>query len=72
MEGKRRELIAQISALARTHGMSWQPRPGRQRGPHEVFLLGGQVVPIPRHREIGEMLARSIIRQAERIIGEVE
>ncbi|PYY35559.1 type II toxin-antitoxin system HicA family toxin [Curtobacterium sp. MCBD17_030] len=37
----------------------------RHGGRHDVFLFGSERIEIPRHREIREMLARSIIRNCD-------
>jgi len=36
----------------------------RSKGPHDVFGRGSQRIPVPRHREIKEHLARQILRDA--------
>jgi predicted RNA binding protein YcfA (HicA-like mRNA interferase family) len=39
----------------------------RDRGPHTVFRgQDGNNISVPRHNEIGEILAKAIIRQSER------
>lgn len=35
----------------------------RSGGGHDIYAKGSQREPIPRHREIDEMLARSIIKR---------
>ncbi len=67
---KRRDPIKQLASLAAAHDLAWEMRPGRRRGPHETFQIAGRTIPIPRHREIGEMLARAIIREVESVIEE--
>jgi mRNA interferase HicA len=38
----------------------------RQGGNHEIWTNGAETQPVPRHSEINENLARSIIKKAER------
>ena len=42
----------------------------RNTGGHEVLALGGHRIVVPNHREIAEGTAASILRQAERALGE--
>lgn len=37
----------------------------RQGGRHEIWTNGDVEEPIPRHREINEMLAKKILKKAE-------
>lgn len=37
----------------------------RQGGNHEIFTNGKDYMPVPRHKEINEMLAKSIIKKAK-------
>lgn len=37
----------------------------RQGGNHEVWTNGDMEEPLPRHSEIGEMLAKKILKKAE-------
>lgn len=59
---KRRDLIRNIEALAKEHGVAFKPGEGAK---HDKYTFNGKMVPIPRHREIGEMLAREIIKQCK-------
>ena len=38
----------------------------RRTGPHDVYRWGDHMIPIPRHREVNECLARSILREVQR------
>jgi predicted RNA binding protein YcfA (HicA-like mRNA interferase family) len=40
----------------------------REGGSHSIFRNGrtGTLIPVPRHAEIGESLARKIVRDAKR------
>jgi predicted RNA binding protein YcfA (HicA-like mRNA interferase family) len=55
---KRRELLRQIAALGAT-----LVREGRG---HSIYRnpRTGQLIPVPRHAEIAEVLARKIVRDA--------
>lgn len=63
---KRRDLINQITELAHTHGVTFEEDGGTK---HEKYRFNGKMVPIPRHREIGEMLAREILKQCKSTLG---
>ncbi len=53
---KRRELEAELRKLG------W--RFERHGGKHDVWTDGERSEPIPRHKEINELLARAILRRA--------
>jgi mRNA interferase HicA len=53
---KRRDLIRRLQEA----GFSLL----RSKGPHDVYGRGTQRIPVPRHREIKEYLARKILRDA--------
>ncbi|PWJ24370.1 hypothetical protein ATK17_0460 [Branchiibius hedensis] len=63
----RRILIKRISKAAKDANVEWLLV--RQRANHEVYSPGGQLVPVPRHSEIGESLTRAIHKQAESKLG---
>lgn len=52
---KRKDLIA----LLEKNG--WKL--ARQSGGHDVYIKEQQIEPIPRHREINELLAKAIIKR---------
>lgn len=62
----RGELERQIAALVKATGATWEPV--GSHGPHDKFRLNGRSIMIPRHREIGEGLARAILRQIQRAL----
>ncbi len=64
---KRRDLLKTILTAARAAGLGFESV--RSRGAHEVFSLDGLTIPVPRHREIAEGTARSILRQCEAKLG---
>ena len=63
---KRADLEQRIAKLAADHGATWEYVGG---GDHDKFRLNGKNIMIPRHREIGEGLARTILKQARRALG---
>ncbi len=65
---KRAELIRTISQRARESGLLWVMI--REGGNHSIFTLGDHHVPIPRHREIPDVLARKIMKELESELGE--
>lgn len=68
---KRRDLIKRISGAASAAGLSWEVVATSKRGDHEKWRLGSAAqVSIPRHREINEITAQSILRETERALGQ--
>lgn len=63
---KRRDLISKIAEEAKRQKVAWVPGEG---GKHSAYRLGGMLIPIPRHNEIGEGLAREIFKQCEPGLG---
>jgi mRNA interferase HicA len=62
---KKRDLIKQLRALAAQRGHDLEfVREGRN---HEVWTIGGTRIVIPRHREINERTARSILTRAKEV-----
>jgi len=59
---KQRQLEQQIQRLAKRHGVT--ARLVRQ-GKHEIWECAGLTFSIPRHREIAEGTARTILRRLE-------
>jgi hypothetical protein len=60
---KRVVLLDLIAATAREHGVTFAFI--REGGDHEIWALDGLRIPIPRHREVGEMTTRRILRSLE-------
>jgi predicted RNA binding protein YcfA (HicA-like mRNA interferase family) len=58
--------VKRMDLLARLRALGW--RHLREGGGHEIWTNGdgSRQEAVPRHREINEMLARKIIRSAER------
>ena len=64
---KKHDLMRRLNAIARTGGMDLQMlREGRN---HEIWTIGDERLVIPRHRRINDITARSIIAEAERMVG---
>jgi hypothetical protein len=64
---KRRDVVRKIALEAKQQGASWQL--SREGANHSVYVLNGVVVPIPRHRELGENLAVEIFKECESALG---
>ncbi len=64
---KRRDLVRRIAQRSAELDVSW--RLLRQGAGHEVFILDGQNVLIPRHRELNEITALAILKQCEAKLG---
>lgn len=65
---KRMDLIREISKAARRSGLLWVIV--REGGNHSIFTLGDQRIPIPRHREIPDVLAIKIMKELESELGQ--
>lgn len=61
----KRTLIKQIRAIAKKDGLELTFL--REGGNHEIWSIGGQRLVIPRHREINEYTARSIINMVKEV-----
>jgi hypothetical protein len=64
---KRRDVIKKIGDTAKRRGLSWEL--DRNGANHDVYTLDGLVIPIPRHREIGEQLAVALFKECESKLG---
>jgi hypothetical protein len=60
---KRRDVIRTIGREAKEQGKRWEI--GREGAQHTVYKLAGLTIPIPRHNEIGEGLAREIFKECD-------
>lgn len=60
---KRRNFEKALREIARQHGLSLSLKEG---GNHTIASVGQWREPIPRHREIEEMLARKIIARCRK------
>ena len=66
---KQRQLKLQIRQLAKRHGAT--VRLVRQ-GKHEIWECAGLTFSIPRHREIAEGTARTILKRLEAHLKDLE
>lgn len=60
---KRRDLLRKINQIAKRNDTTAEHTEG---GKHTKITINGKAITVPRHNEIGEGLARTIIRQAEK------
>lgn len=65
---KRRDILSKIATEAATQGVTWTFR--RKGANHDIYSLGGVMVPIPRHREIGERMTEKIFKECVPKLGE--
>lgn len=66
---KKRDLEKSIARMARQHGVSWVSIGGSK---HDKFTLDGVMIMIPRHREIDERLAKSILNDCVLILASID
>src|SRR5688572_26867155 len=59
---KRRDVIKRISKEAKTQGVSFDQK--REGANHTVYNVGGCMIPIARHNEIDDQMAREIFKEA--------
>jgi hypothetical protein len=64
---RRADLIRAIAREAKRQGVAWAI--AREGANHTIFTLGRLRLPIPRHVEIGERLARAILDETEAELG---
>ena len=65
---KRRDVIRRITERARETGNVWSL--ARKGANHDVYRLGGLMIPVPRHNELGEALTEKIFKECEPVLGE--
>jgi len=59
---KRRDLLSRLKRAARDLGVDYSTEEG---GRHTRVSVGGNTTFVPRHNEIGEKLAKEIMKQAK-------
>lgn len=64
---KKADLEKRIAKMAKTAGVTWVSDGGTK---HDKYRLNGVVIMIPRHNEIGEMLAKKILKDCDKALGE--
>lgn len=65
---KKKDIIKHIERKAKTQGMKFIRAP-RKGGNHDIWLLDGMMLPIPRHSEIPELTTIKIYRECEEKLG---
>lgn len=65
---KRKDIIKRIAAEARKRGIDFV-QANRKGGNHDIYLLDGLMIPLPRHSEIPEPTTRGIYRECEDKLG---
>jgi hypothetical protein len=65
---KRRDLLDKIKDAAKVNELDWGL--AREGGNHEIWELDGKTVSIPRHKEINDVTAKSIMKHFEDKLGE--
>ena len=66
---KNSDLVRKIRDGARAAGLTVEGPTGTRRGPHDVYVVDGQRVPIARHREINDYTAFKIMKDLEGKLG---
>lgn len=64
---KRRDLVRRIKNAAKDSDVEFGL--DREGANHSVYDVGGCMIPVPRHNEIGEGLAKDIFKQCEETLG---
>lgn len=64
---RKRDLIRTIKDAAKDAGLDFELK--RQGGNHEMWSLDGLTLPIPRHRDINEITAKGIMKDAANKLG---
>lgn len=67
---KRRELLNQMTRIAKNYGIEFDKDHPVHGGRHDKFYIGGNSVEVPRHTEIVEYTARGILRTFELLCAE--
>ena len=64
---KPRDIVKRISQEAKRQGLDFGL--DREGANHKVYYLDGAMIPIPRHREIGERLTEQIYKECQDKLG---
>ncbi|MGH8574397.1 MAG: hypothetical protein ACREX8_17735 [Gammaproteobacteria bacterium] len=64
---KTRDVIRKIAQEAKRHGIEWAV--AREGANHTIYSLDGLMIPIVRHRETDERLARKVFEECETKLG---
>jgi len=65
---KQRELLRTIARAAAARHITWSLV--RHGANHDVYRLGSETIPIPRHAEIQELTANGILKECSTELGE--
>lgn len=60
---KRGDLVKRLRQTAKAKGLELETV--REGANHTLYRIGSKQFPVPRHREINEMTAQGILKQAE-------
>lgn len=66
----RRELLIQMTRIAKHYGIEFDKDHPVHGGRHDKFFVGGHSVEVPRHTEIVEYTARGILRTSGQLCAE--
>lgn len=64
---KRRDLIKKIATEAKRQDVEWTLC--GEGANQSIYLLKGEIIPIPRHSELGEQLAVEIFKECQAVLG---
>jgi hypothetical protein len=64
----RKAIIRRIGKQAKANGLEFG-QSARKGGNHDIYLLDGMMIPIPRHNDIPESTTRDIYRECEAKLG---
>ncbi|MFG1705799.1 hypothetical protein ACFLIM_21630 [Nonomuraea sp. M3C6] len=64
------DLLKRMARLAKKFGFEFSKTPDVNGANHDKWYVGGEVVIVPRHNEINELTARSILRSWEEMLDE--
>ena len=64
---KRKDIIKRIAKAARANNTEWVL--DREGANHTIYRLGGEMIPIPRHNEIGERITEDIYKECAEVLG---
>ncbi|GGI15472.1 hypothetical protein GCM10007377_16070 [Galliscardovia ingluviei] len=65
---KQKAIIKALRKAAKARNMPFEQAP-RKGGNHDIWLLDGKMIVIPRHKEIPELTTASIYKQAAEKLG---
>ena len=65
---KKKDIIKRLRKEAKAKGIEFA-QASRHGGNHDIWLLDGLMLPIPRHSEIPDLTARGVYRECEEKLG---